>query len=275
MCVGVIVPIDTPWPKLEQLIQMEDANKHGGGVAWLQGGKVVWKKGLKALEIFKLLETIKPPALIHFRQASSGGESPLLCHPFPITPEASTALEGSADSVLIHNGTWGPWKSHLLHMAPFYCASGKKLPDGLWSDTRSMAFLTAIYGRTALVAIDEKVAILNKDGTFEKTGYWFEQEKHYYTNLTWEHKWSKKDDKSLQKAWEKAAGEDYYDNNYSGSPTEKKDTTPSSSGTYLSKEAEEANNACALIVKKEKGNDKVVMITVDNNTSCDLQIING
>ena len=163
-------------------------------------------------------------------------------------------------------------------MAPFYCAGGKKLPDGLWSDTRAIAFVTAVYGKTALVAIDEKVAVLNKDGTFEKIGYWFDQEGHYYSNLSWERKLSKKDEKGYLGYWENFPGiynKGHLDAQKAPASVDKAHTTASPTGTYLSKEAEEANEACSLIVKKEKGNDKVVSLAVIKNTPNDMQIIGG
>ncbi len=150
------------------------ANPHGAGVAWLEGGLVRWKKGLDAVTVAQMIAdgALTLPYVVHFRLASVGEKTPELCHPFPITDSASTDLEGSATSVLFHNGTWKDYENRLLRMrltgqisdtrvlAAWISVNEKPRPDEGWfadltldqlSDTSRFALFSTkgpiLYGR--------------------------------------------------------------------------------------------------------------------------------
>lgn len=180
MC--VILCCYDKYPTQKELEASELIDSHGAGVAWLDtvdGVKGVrWKKGLGVYKgkgdtdcVTDLLERIGPPSqknqiLIHFRNASQGGVSDALCHPFPLSKDASLALEGFCPAgVLAHNGTLSFWKKDLKDIA--ITAKGcLRLPDGAWSDSRSLAFLAANFGLGFLSVMDtvNKVAVLTPRG---------------------------------------------------------------------------------------------------------------
>lgn len=195
MCVAIIVPKGKAFPSMEVLAAAEAQNRDGGGIAWVDGGNVHYRKGLTAEDIFVITEKIKAPAFIHFRISTVGGEIPELCHPFPVTRASSTDLAGTAKAVLMHNGHWGRWRETLLHLQP----NNQRIPDGEWSDTRAMAYLSSIYGKNLLSMIDEKVAYLDSRGNITRYGYgWTEIDGCHYSNTHWKSridtKSSKKDD---------------------------------------------------------------------------------
>lgn len=149
-------------PSHAELAAAEENNSHGGGLAWIEDGLVHWKKGLEFKEMRTILKRISPPLLIHFRIASEGPVCDELTHPFPCTPGAELALEGTAPAVLCHNGTWSGWKTEVKEALER--AAGKiKAPPGPWSDSRAMAWLAGHFGVGILEFMysPEKVAILS------------------------------------------------------------------------------------------------------------------
>ena len=111
MCVAIAKPAGKALPTQAELISCEWSNRDGAGVAWADGqGLVQIKKDFKdVLELHKwLVDNIRPEwaCLIHFRQATSGGVSDGMRHPFPITEDVEhlKASQCSADLAMIHNG---------------------------------------------------------------------------------------------------------------------------------------------------------------------------
>jgi hypothetical protein len=132
-------------------------NDHGGGVAWRESGIVKWKKDLTFTEMQDHVKGMPLPYIAHFRIASQGGRAPSLCHPFEVSKTTTDRLSGrSKTGVVFHNGTWGTWRNTIMEAA---IRTGLKLPDGPWSDTRAMAFLTSIYGEAILDIINEKTVL--------------------------------------------------------------------------------------------------------------------
>ena len=136
MC--VIIAAQTRRPELAELKDAESANSHGGAIAWVNNGMVEWSKGLTAQEIYEVSKKIELPYIIHFRIASIGPACKPLCHPFPIAPMAQTDLIGRAYSVLFHNGSWFDWQDWMIRVL---LTTRLKMPGGIWSDTRAMAWL--------------------------------------------------------------------------------------------------------------------------------------
>ena len=160
MCVIFACKIKKPSPK--DLFLGEKVNPDGAGIAWVRGKTVYWKKNLKASDIVKLLPKVNLPLVIHFRLASVGGGSSSLCHPFPITKDVPLSLEGKIKgSVLAHNGTWLEWRKICFQIL---LRKNIRCPDGLWSDSRAMAWIAAHYGIGVLHFIGEKVAVLSPKG---------------------------------------------------------------------------------------------------------------
>jgi len=168
------------------LKKMEISNSDGGGVAWFgPHQKAYYKKNLTAAEVFKITETLQFPFVTHFRLKSSGGASPLLCHPFIMSKDSPLALEGSAERLLCHNGTQANFELYLS-------AANIEFPDDKSpvSDTRAIAaiasqnekFLTKINGCYAVM--DGKARKIRIYGDFkEKNGA-------LHSNLFWEYKYT-------------------------------------------------------------------------------------
>jgi hypothetical protein len=180
MCVIILCDKDSGFPALATLESAEQMNSHGGGIAWIENGKVRYKKGIKAKEIFEITKKIQLPAIIHFRIASIGSVKNELCHPFEINEEASTALSGSCDGVLFHNGTWSDWNEICMRAV---VSKGIKFPAGDWSDSRAMAWLADKFGVNFLSLIDtsNKIAVLTPEG-ITKFGRYVEVEKNLCSN---------------------------------------------------------------------------------------------
>lgn len=137
MCVIAYVEKQKNMPSLDMLEDMEMANNDGGGYACLTPkNKILWRKGISARNMRDgiLAGRITAPAAFHFRIATSGGVKPELCHPFPLSRTVSTALSGTARSVLFHNGHW--MRGELI-MDIFEETKSKF--KGPWSDSRAIA----------------------------------------------------------------------------------------------------------------------------------------
>jgi hypothetical protein len=173
MC--VIAVYESNYPKAEDLVNMESMNQHLGGIAWIEGGQVHFRKGINAKEIMNTIreKSIKLPFCIHFRIASIGVVDKKLNHPFPINSDASLELEGVADSVLFHNGTWSEYGDYLTRVCML---KGIRAPEGLISDSRVMAWLAHHYGPnfvSSAIDSESKVCILTPNG-ITKFGRWHE-----------------------------------------------------------------------------------------------------
>jgi hypothetical protein len=180
MCVAITTPNRAFRPTLEQLAQCEHANRHGSGLAWLNGKRVEYCKNLPIAEIHRLLADIAGPAIVHFRIASVGGVDPQLCHPFPITHRAELRQQGTARSVLFHNGTWAEHRSAAAHYGLTF---PKREP---LSDTRIAASLIARFGFDWLKRADYcRWALLDRKG-IRRIGHWHEVDGCHYSNLGWQ-----------------------------------------------------------------------------------------
>jgi ribosomal protein S27AE len=202
-------------PSEELLREGARRNTDGIGLAWPEGPSdnpraiIKWKKGIKDVEevIERVQKGIPRPYLIHFRKKSSGEIDPSLTHPFPLEMDVPLDLEGETNQgVLAHNGTWINWQRESAH-AVF--SLGKRVPWGLWSDSRMLAYLVANYGHNALQFFDwgtsgriailypghELPVIFNRSEWTKKEGFWMSQdlEKTTYTLIDgddWRHNYA-------------------------------------------------------------------------------------
>lgn len=144
MCVIMIVEKPNQRPDTKMIEKAWELNSDGGGIAHRDGDEVVWEKGLELGEMKRLMKTLPTPYVAHFRLKSIGGGSKQMTHPFPIDVNTSLALKGRTKGhVLFHNGTWKEWLEVGFDTAR---ATGAKFPIGKWSDSRAIAWLTAIHG---------------------------------------------------------------------------------------------------------------------------------
>ncbi len=185
MCVIINIE-DGKFPKSQTLKDAESLNSHGGSIAWLEKGKINYRKGLKAKKIIKIIEKRLIPnkvktAIIHFRIASVGNVNPKLCHPFPISKEVKTDLhvDDSKFDLLFHNGTISNWEKMLIKSIQDNPA---KIPKGELSDSRVIAFLLNRHGNDIIKDSQmNKFSILTHKGIV-KFGTWVKVDDNQCSN---------------------------------------------------------------------------------------------
>jgi hypothetical protein len=158
MC--VIYACGTKLPPEDELRSGAFKNDDGAGIAWLHKGEVHWQKGLKdEQDVLKYIEDHKIPfpLAIHFRTASVGGKSPELCHPFPVAEGVPLWVAGKAPEVLMHNGHLSGWEDLVLKAG---LASAGEIPEGDWSDSRALAYLTFLKGHGILRFITQTSRVM-------------------------------------------------------------------------------------------------------------------
>lgn len=179
MCVAIIVETELSAATLEAC---EDANPHGGGLAWADGDTIRYHKGLRWREMARIAANLPRPFLAHFRWATHGGVRDYLCHPFPLGQRALTsrAVEGTAPSVLIHNGVWPDY----LRWMP------GGVDDARWSDTAVAAYAAEVVGEEILDHVGWSTAIARATGggrlDITARGRWMDHsDGNVYSNLHW------------------------------------------------------------------------------------------
>ena len=183
MCVILVPTKRHPTP--DELNDAQEANPHGAGMAWKnQDGKLSYEKAIDAKRVWEIIQTEKPkiPYIIHFRIASVGGVCDKLTHPFPVNQSVSLKKQWQGKSpLLFHNGTWSDWKEAVM---PF--SGHKDFPRGSlddWSDSRALAYLAYKTKRGFFNFIDEKVAIMEKNGEVNLYGSWQRNDTLWCSNL--------------------------------------------------------------------------------------------
>lgn len=172
-------------PTEDELCRMESANHAGGGMAWIEGGRVHWAKGYRAKHLAKLAEGKPLPVVFHFRLATVGGNDKLLSHPFPISEKAELWKNGTAGAVLFHNGHEGDYKK--LASAAGLDLKGIEL-KGPMSDSRALAAITARNGNPAwLVDASGKFVVLDTVGPL-RIGHFEELDGIFYSNTFWKNR---------------------------------------------------------------------------------------
>jgi hypothetical protein len=183
MCLIVFARDARPEP--EHLENGASSNSHGTGIAWKENGYLRYEKGLDTKEVIKMSKALPLGFVIHFRIASAGGTDEKLIHPFPVRLDVPLKQKGKSNKLLFHNGHWSPWKEMLVnHLSPKIV-----LPDGVWSDTRAIALLTAIHGPAFLKVLTEgKIGygagkfVLMTPAKTKIYGDWKEEKGVFYSN---------------------------------------------------------------------------------------------
>jgi hypothetical protein len=179
--------------EVEDLRKMWDANSHGAGVAWLDGGKVRVRKGfMRFNELVEFYEEEVPRGVvhvIHFRLRSVGEVVPQLTHPFRVDVIDTQELEYVADRVLFHNGTVGDWWGMFWGvLSSFSKKEVKKIFSVEYlSDTYVVSLLVYKYGHEVLKFCDDtsKWLVFGKEPVFY--GRWERDDKSgfVFSNLSW------------------------------------------------------------------------------------------
>lgn len=163
MCVIMVSMTDRPTPEMVQ--KAWDRNGNGGGVAYriTRDGKTLvrWQKDLNLEEMKEACKDLPMPFIAHFRYASSGGVRPELCHPFEVSLETGSELEGETENgMFFHNGDWTDWRTHMLKAC---LRMGTRFPGGKWSDSRAMAWLMSMFGPGFIDMLDQKGVLITPD----------------------------------------------------------------------------------------------------------------
>lgn len=160
MC--VIMASETTRVTKDQLESGFKENPWGAGIAWIDKDKdgplVRWKKGIAtAAEAWDLFQSIpeKSPYVLHFRIPTEGLSDMELNHPFGIDAAATSEFEGTTrGTLLFHNGGMGDWRLRAMEICRTFAT---KLPKGLLSDSRIIAWMAHWYGEEVLQIVNEKV----------------------------------------------------------------------------------------------------------------------
>jgi hypothetical protein len=141
MC--VIFVCEDRKPELRHLRMAFQWNFDGVGVAWRHRRSWKYRKGIYDLDtLISVLAPLSPPLVIHFRHATSSERNAALCHPFPLSRQASDQqLSGSARNLLFHKGHIERWRDVLAKLCARRCVS----PGGDWSDSRFLAYSLSFF----------------------------------------------------------------------------------------------------------------------------------
>lgn len=179
MCVILVVGAKSEGLSQEEIKDAARVNSDGVGAAWLEGGKVAYRKWADLKEVDIDLLTLPKPNILHFRLATVGGRGAEMCHPFRVTHRSKPDVQGKAKQVLFHNGHWGSWQEWL---AITYSGKGH-IPKGPYSDSRVMAIMRSHYGPEILnlsILSSQKIATFSSNGEILLHGSWDKGEDHIY-----------------------------------------------------------------------------------------------
>jgi glutamine phosphoribosylpyrophosphate amidotransferase len=166
-------------PSEDELRQAWMRNSDGAGVAWWDGGKVKWRKGLMRLsDLLELLPQLKLPCIIHLRAATHGGITPELTHPFIISTTRPYSLElrgalRKGEALLFHNGVE---HNALPQLVQLLVLKGQRLDTAHMSDSRAIAILASMVGTVALSLFNSKFAVIDWKGDVEVRGHFYEED---------------------------------------------------------------------------------------------------
>jgi len=171
--------------KQANLEQMAIDNPDGTGAIWYDSKEMpTYQKGLTIKEVIELNKTLPFPYAFHFR-ITTVGINKLLTHPYEVTKESELKMEGQAEALLMHNGHWSDWNEAVLNHS---INTGQDCPDGDWSDSRAMAYLSGVIGPNMLKMLSgQKIAVFKKNKKITILGAGWEIEKDIlYSNKNWE-----------------------------------------------------------------------------------------
>lgn len=195
-------------------------NSDGWGIAWPEkqdnGETLVrWVKGLDTDQVFPMLKDgFKDITYVaHARMATAGGDGEELTHPFPVTSKAGLAIEGVAKRVLFHNGHWIEWEDTLTSIINVKTLEGRadEMPEGIWSDSRLLAYVLARYNEKAVLKAFQKagkIAVLTQNEVLTY-GHFTEVRKGIHaSSMSWD--WSGYETYGGTTVWSNGGGKTLY-----------------------------------------------------------------
>lgn len=192
MCILALKPAGVLAPSAEKLKNMFENNPDGGGVAWVQNGQIVIKKGIFDFEKFKKIVSnipVESVAIIHCRIATSGGITEELCHPFPLTNDlkmmrtTSQKFEGFAVG---HNGIFDGLKIAKDNSDTTAFIANVLYPLQTLKEKAGGSILDADLKPIVDVLVKgSKVAIVNEKNQFQLYGEFNMCDGIYYSNYSY------------------------------------------------------------------------------------------
>lgn len=192
MCV-ILVGDAKARPSRSTLQRCAARNGDGIGFAWLDADRQVhWVKGFhKVTRALELIDAAPDGWALHFRYATEGVVGTSLCHPFEISREASIELSGSGTApVMFHNGTWRKWRDHAQELT---LGADVTIPDGPFSDSRAIAWISAHKGWRFLRLLPGRFVVVSRKAGIkifpdDFAGWSRGDDGVWYSNLDWKSK---------------------------------------------------------------------------------------
>ena len=182
MCVIIVKRPGVAMPSEETLRACWQANPNGFGLMTLTDRHVLIRKGFMTVEhALKACRGIPDEALVvlHFRLATHGGETPGLCHPFPIRKHRLRWTNTKTSLAVAHNGIidgFGDFKqSDTEEFVQDVLAGLPGLED---YDEKTMTLVECATKGSSL-------AFLRHDGALFLTGNWTESDGLMFSNMHW------------------------------------------------------------------------------------------
>lgn len=183
MCV---IAVCQKQPTIKNLRAMWDANPQGAGVAWSDGKRVHYVKGIMTFDALReIVGKMDGPFVVHTRISTVGGTREDLCHPFVVSAASPLTLKGKTDAVLFHNGHWGDWAENLRLST---VSTGAKMPEGAFSDSRAMAVLCGRHGLNfaRLIPDSQRVCVVTPDTITRYGKGWSDVDGMSVSNTNWQ-----------------------------------------------------------------------------------------
>lgn len=201
MCVIASIPAGAGRLSDDILATMWQRNPDGAGIMYAADGRVWGHKGLMTLDALRAAVAAVPdgaPLVIHCRIATSGGISPEMTHPFPVSRRLRRlrALDWTADIGIAHNGIIaGFGGKEISDTADFARSVACPL---LHSDIAERAIEKTIAAAT----YGSRLAIMYGDGHVIHTGDWVKDGGILFSNETYKKRLAIWPDYDKMDSWE-------------------------------------------------------------------------
>lgn len=186
MCIIAFKPAGYPIWDDETIETMFYNNPDGAGVMYAEDGKVQIDKGYMTLE--ELLDYLYSrdftdiPLFLHCRIGTSGGNTRLNCHPYPLWKRNS--LHTTCEIGFMHNGVlWDynpPYSSHINDSQNFKNKVLNKLPHNFIPNEGIRILLEKGFGAS------NRFALLDGNGNYELIGKWIHSNGYMYSNSSYQ-----------------------------------------------------------------------------------------
>lgn len=170
--------------------EMFSRNPDGAGLMWVEKKEndvhpwVYIKKGFMTLppllDFLHQRDWADIPLVLHCRIGTSGGKTPLNCHPYPLYEQNFT--EGKCHAAMAHNGVFRRYTpdhdAGINDTQVFIHEVVEALPNNLLDDKRLMDIIEAL-------SEGSRLCFMREDGKVSLTGNWVKDGGYYYSNTSY------------------------------------------------------------------------------------------